>query len=147
MPLIALQHNPVYPDIDSSKYPYMITNTEDIRAAYADSSVFLSLSGHYHRGQEPAALNGVVYRTLPAICESPFRFDYIELRDTQVDITAMELKVPHDFLTDNHLHTQFAYRASHGKAAGSADSGAGSSFPLVSPKANGVTGSSFCSAG
>ena len=79
-PIVALQHNPVYPEIDS-KYPYVLTNAEDVRAAYTDSPVFFSLSGHYHRGQEAATLDGVVYRTLPALCEAPFRFDYIQLRE------------------------------------------------------------------
>lgn len=110
MPIVALQHNPVFPEIQA-KYPYMPRNAAEIRKSYVSAGVILSLSGHYHRGIEITSHEGVSYRIVPAACEEPFGFDHILFEGDKIAVTPMELKVGVDGLTDNHLHTQLAYCA------------------------------------
>ncbi len=110
LPLIALQHNPLYPNIESG-YPYMPSNTAEILAGYEKAGVFLSLSGHYHRGQAYAEHHGIGYYTAPTACESPFRLAHVRLdgRKAQIRELALGMEVPG--LWDNHLHTEMAYCA------------------------------------
>jgi len=107
--IIALQHNPVYPAIES-EYPYNFTNSEHIHSAYAENRVTLSLSGHYHPGQELAYRDGVGYFTVPALCTEPFRYNVIDIAAGGINIRTGSLKNPLR-LADNHCHTQFAYCA------------------------------------
>jgi len=108
LPLIALQHAPVYPAIDSD-YPYNPLNAAQIIESYADSTLFLSLSGHYHRGTAPQRHRGVLYHTLPALTNTPFLFSLIELNGTEVEIETLSLRMEEDFITDVHCHTEHAY--------------------------------------
>jgi histidinol phosphatase-like PHP family hydrolase len=107
-PLIALQHNPIYPDIECG-YPYMPTNVDAIRKSYEESNVFLSLSGHYHLGQAAAENNGVTYHTVKALCESPFECSIIYVDDTNVTVKPLKLNSSVCDLTDIHCHTEYAY--------------------------------------
>ena len=99
MPLVALQHNPLHPAIESS-YPYVLTNAAEVLAAYRDAGVILSLSGHYHPGQTHHQVGQTHHQvgqthhqvgqvscyTVPALCEDPFRFAHVRLRDREVAV-------------------------------------------------------------
>jgi histidinol phosphatase-like PHP family hydrolase/predicted MPP superfamily phosphohydrolase len=108
MPLIALQHNPIFPDIEC-EYPYMPTNVAGIKESYEDSNVFLSLSGHFHYGQSAQDLNGVIYHTVPALCEAPFECSLIHIKGTEVEVEPIRLDIGVPDLSDVHCHTQYAY--------------------------------------
>ncbi len=110
MPLIALQHNPLFPAIDSA-YPYLLDNAESVTAGYRDAGVALSLSGHYHPGLGPTMHNGTTYLTAPALCESPFPFLHLRLDGTQATVTRHALRHEQPGLCDVHCHTEFAYCA------------------------------------
>jgi len=108
LPLIALQHSPLHPDIVAD-YPYMPTNREAIMAGYRRSGVFLSLGGHYHAGQPSHVVNGTTYYTAPAACEAPFRFAVVSLHGREVTVREFALQAPLPSLVDCHCHTEFAY--------------------------------------
>ncbi len=108
LPLIALQHNPLHPPIVSD-YPFMPVNTKQILKSYADAGVWLSLSGHYHPGEPPSSLNGVTYYTVPALCEAPFRFALLRLRDRSFELNELHLQMDTPGLWDVHCHTEFSY--------------------------------------
>ncbi len=116
LPLIAVQHNPLYPTIECG-YPYMPTNTDDILKNYEEAGVILSLSGHFHTGQIAAEHKGVTYHTTPALCESGFHFDLIHLRGREVRIEPLTLKMEVPGLADVHCHTEYAYCATTVAAA------------------------------
>jgi len=108
LPLIAVQHPPIYPAIDSH-YPYRPSNTADIIDSFQKAKVVLSLSGHYHKGQKARAHEGVFYHTVSTLCEQPFRFTLIRLTGRKVEIEELSLamQVPH--IVDVHCHTEHAY--------------------------------------
>lgn len=107
--VIVLQHNPVYPIIESS-YPYNLKNAEFVHQSYRENGVFLSLSAHYHQGQEISCKDDIYYLTVPALCEEPFRYVMIEIEGKKIDVRNHQLKNSFPFC-DNHCHTQFAYCA------------------------------------
>ena len=109
-PLVVLQHNPISPYIDSSSYPFMLTNRAEVLADYAEAGVMLSISGHYHAGQPLTRENGVTYFTAPAVCESPMRYAVLTLsgRDVQAELRQLHLSDAPP-LWDTHAHTEFAY--------------------------------------
>jgi len=107
--VIVLQHNPVYPMIESS-YPYNLTNAEKVHQCYKENRIVLSLSGHYHTGQGLTCKDGVNYLTVPALCEEPFGYFIIEIKGDSVKVRRENLKSQTP-LFDNHCHTQFAYCA------------------------------------
>ncbi len=108
LPLVALQHSPIYPAIDSH-YPYRPTNAAEIIDAYRQAGVFLSLSGHFHKGQKARAHQDVLFHTVPALCEAPFRFSLVRLngRHAEVEELCLGLSLPN--LVDVHCHTEHAY--------------------------------------
>jgi histidinol phosphatase-like PHP family hydrolase len=111
-PIIVLQHNPVHPPIESS-YPYNLTNAAEVMGAYERAGVLLSISAHYHPGLAPEGVNGVQYVTCPALCEAPFRFARLSVRDRSLSwreepLMIQEAPVP---LVDHHMHTHYAYCA------------------------------------
>lgn len=83
--LVALQHNPLHPHVESD-YPYMLANAQAVMDGYREAGVILSLSGHYHAGQPAHRVGGVVYYTVPAACERPFRFAHVRLRGREVEV-------------------------------------------------------------
>jgi hypothetical protein len=101
MPLVALQHNPLHPDIEAD-YPYMLTNRQEILRAYDEVGVVLSLSGHYHHGQPAHPVGKTTVYTLPAVCEAPFRFAHIRLdrREVQVWEHALDTGAVGDSIPD-----------------------------------------------
>ena len=108
LPLIALQHPPVYPAIDSH-YPYRPVNAAEIIDSFQKAGVILSLSGHYHKGQKARAHEGVLYHTVPALCESPFRFSLVRITGTRVEIEELNLAMQIPNIIDVHCHTEHAY--------------------------------------
>ena len=108
LPLIALQHPPIYPAIDSH-YPYRPTNAAEILDTFEKSKVVLSLSGHYHKGQKARMHEGVLYHTVPSLSEAPFRFSLIRLTGHRVEIEEIQLAMGLPNLIDVHCHTEYAY--------------------------------------
>ena len=108
VPLIAVQHPPIYPAIDSH-YPYRPTNSAEIIDSFQKSGVILSLSGHYHKGQKARAHEGVLYHTVSALCEQPFRFSLIRLTGSRVEIEEFSLAMQVPNIIDVHCHTEHAY--------------------------------------
>ncbi|MCM8818313.1 MAG: metallophosphoesterase [Candidatus Omnitrophica bacterium] len=106
--VVVIQHNPIYPKIESS-YPYNISQPEKIHNLYKENNVFLSISGHYHKGIELKKIDGIYYLTLPAICEEPFKYFIIEISEPP--------KIKEEYLKNNvelidyHCHTEFGYCA------------------------------------
>lgn len=108
MPLIALQHNLIYPKVDHP-YPYMLTNAENVLDNYLQHKVLLSLSGHFHRGQPVDSIGDLTTYTVPAACEAPFSFAHIQLKGRAVKIREHAFQIDVPALTDVHCHTEFAY--------------------------------------
>jgi len=106
--IIVIQHNVVYPEIES-EYPYNLTDYQKIHSLYRENNVFLSISGHYHKGIELTNKDGVFYFTLPSICEEPFKYFIFEI-DNLINIKGEKLKNEVE-LIDYHCHTEFGYCA------------------------------------
>lgn len=107
--LVAFQHNPVYPPIESS-YPYNLTNAAEVMEAYRQSGVALSVSGHYHEGLPVCEQDGVRYLISPALCEAPFRFLTVTLDGREVAVEEHALKMgAASGIVDVHAHTEYAY--------------------------------------
>lgn len=83
--IVALQHNPLWPDIDSD-YPYVLTNRDAVMADYARAGVLLSISGHYHGGQALTRHDGVHYLTVGCLCEAPYRYAIVQLAGRNVEV-------------------------------------------------------------
>ena len=110
-PLLVFQHNPIYPPIESA-YPYNLTNTPEVMTSYTENGVVLSVSGHLHRGSPLSYADNVGYVTCPALCEAPFRFLRIQVREHEVIVREEALRMPEEPpLVDVHVHTQYAYCA------------------------------------
>ena len=90
-PVIALQHNPIFPPIESS-YPYNLKNAENIMEYYSKKNVVLSISGHFHRGITAEIKNNVCYFTCPALCEEPFSYALINLKGSKSKIEVRNLE-------------------------------------------------------
>jgi len=111
-PLIALQHNPIHPKIEST-YPFNLTNAAEVMRAYEATNVMLSISAHYHPGLAPEAVNGVPYLTCPALCEAPMRFVRVSVKGRTFTARGEPLAMPGKAfpLIDYHAHTHYAYCA------------------------------------
>ncbi len=108
-PIIALQHNPIYPEI-ISKSPFMLINHKQVLEDYSGAGVMLSISGHYHRGQEISELAGVKYATIGALSVSPFSYSLVTLDGRDVAIDQRQLAMPDGLeIIDCHTHTEMAY--------------------------------------
>lgn len=110
LPLIAVQHAPIYPPIDSH-YPYRPTNAAEILESYQRAGVILSISGHYHKGQKLRSHEEVLYHTVPSLAEHPFRFSVIQISGTQVEVEEHTLALQLPNLIDVHCHTEHAWCA------------------------------------
>ncbi len=107
-PVIALQHNPIHPYIDSP-YPYNLNNADVVADYYSKKGVALSVSGHAHWGIKPAVRDNVGYLTCPALCEEPFRYAIITMEGRNYDIETYSLKPEGINISDLHVHTDYAY--------------------------------------
>lgn len=110
LPLIALQHNPVYPPIES-EYPYCPDNAAEIIDSYREAGVVFSLSGHYHRGMGPHELDGTTYLTAPALADAPFSFLRLTLEGGKMEVERHTLAHDIPRIGDVHCHSEFAYCA------------------------------------
>ena len=90
-PIVACQHNPVYPWIDN-EYPYNLDNSQTVSAYYRDNQVRLSLSGHVHWGVKSTGHQGVEYITLAALCESPHTYGLLKLSRNSYEFNACTLE-------------------------------------------------------
>jgi histidinol phosphatase-like PHP family hydrolase/predicted phosphodiesterase len=116
-PIVSVQHVPILPP-GVSDCPYVYTNSEQIIAAMKKYNVFMSVSGHYHKGLERIQSDGMNFVTAPAVCESPFRYTLIETDGEQVSVTTDEMRLPPELgLVDRHVHTQLAYCSENMDAA------------------------------
>lgn len=108
-PIIAVQHNPVWPPIESD-YPYNLTNSDMVMRAYDNSGVALSISGHYHAGQSTTKSGSTSYTTAPALCEPPFKYMRVIIEDGKVETLVESLKNSEGLeLFDGHIHSEYAY--------------------------------------
>ena len=108
LPLVVLQHPPIFPEIHSD-YPYLPINAQRIKKCYEEAGVLLSLSGHYHDGQPMRRQDGVAYYTVPALCKAPFRFSVITLEGEKIEIHEESLAFDLPYLMDSHCHTEHAF--------------------------------------
>ena len=110
-PIIALQHNPIFPEI-VTEYPYMHTNGCEVMAGYREAGVLLSISGHFHAGEPLAVWEGVGFLTVAALCEAPFQYALVSLEGRGVKVEMRQLSVGAERkVFDCHVHTQLAYCA------------------------------------
>ena len=107
-PLIAVQHPPIYPAIDSH-YPYRLANAAEAIDSFQKSGVILSLSGHYHKGQKVRKHGHVLYHTVSALSEAPFRFSLIRIKKAHVEVKELSLENQVPNVIDVHCHTEHAY--------------------------------------
>ncbi len=105
--LVAVQHVPLSPQ----ELPYNYTNRDEIFAKMRETGCVLSVSGHLHAGAELCRYDGAVFVTVPALCESPFRYGVIELSDDgSVEYETKQFRLPDHFeWIDRHTHSKFAY--------------------------------------
>ncbi|MCM8809449.1 MAG: metallophosphoesterase [Candidatus Omnitrophica bacterium] len=106
--IIVIQHNLVFPKIESD-YPFNILESEKIHSFYKENNVFLSISGHYHKGLNLVNQDGIYYFTIPAICEEPFKYFIFEI-GSEIKVKEDKLKNSVDII-DYHCHTEFGYCA------------------------------------
>ncbi len=85
-PLIVLQHNPIWPDLDCSEYPFLPVNVEWVRKCYQQAGVLLSLSGHYHPGQPLCSSGDVQYFVAPALYHPPYPYAVVTIRARDVSV-------------------------------------------------------------
>jgi histidinol phosphatase-like PHP family hydrolase len=108
-PIVALQHNPIYPSIHE-EYPYMPLNVQEILREYKACGVSLSLSGHYHAGQPLSFHEGVRYLTCPALADAPYSYSIVALNGPRVSVEQRRLRLNESpAVVDWHVHTEFAY--------------------------------------
>jgi len=106
--IIVIQHNVIYPEIESS-YPYNLKDYHKIHSFYKENNVFLSISGHYHKGIQLMNKDGIFYFVTPATCEEPFKYFIFDIGNT---INLKEEKLKNEVeLIDYHSHTEFGYCA------------------------------------
>lgn len=110
LPLVAVQHSPVYPPVDSG-YPYRPLNAADIMESYKSNGVFLSVSGHLHKGERIRARDNTLYYTVPALCRRPFSFALIRLKGRRAEVEELSLAFDLPNLNDFHCHTGLSYCA------------------------------------
>jgi predicted MPP superfamily phosphohydrolase len=91
LPLIALQHNPLYLKGEHD-YPFVLANAATVLDGYREAGVVLSLSGHYHPGRALRDLGGGISSYIvPAACEAPFRFAHLRLAGRAASVCEMAL--------------------------------------------------------
>ena len=108
-PVISVQHVPLFPPGESD-CPYNYTNAEQIITEMREHRIFLSISGHYHKGVERINAQGINFITVPALCEKPFSYMIIDAEDEKISVAADCFQMPPALgFVDHHVHTQLAY--------------------------------------
>ncbi len=108
-PVISVQHTSLFPQ-GMSDCPYNYTNAGQIIAEMKKHKVFLSVSGHYHKGVGLIQSEGINFITAPAVCESPFSYMIIDAENENLSVSKDCFQMPPALgLVDRHIHTQLAY--------------------------------------
>ena len=110
-PIISLQHVCLAPS-SMNDIPFNYTNNDDIVTAMAEAGTTLSISGHLHEGADDVYNDTTTFVNAPGICQAPFPFVVVTLKDGRVSTRQQELAMDRKLaLVDNHVHTQLAYCA------------------------------------
>ena len=108
-PLVSVQHVPLFP-AGASSCPYHYVNAAEAWDAFEKNGYTLSLSGHYHAGDDLMSRGAGKAIIAPALCESPFAFLEITIDGDNVTTRRQELRMPPELrLFDYHVHTPFAF--------------------------------------
>lgn len=108
-PIVSLQHVPLFPP-GASASPYAYKNAADVWAAFERNNFTLSISGHWHDGDDLIGRDAGRAVIVPALCESPFAFMEIIIDGDSVETHRHEFKMPSELeLVDYHVHSPFAY--------------------------------------
>jgi histidinol phosphatase-like PHP family hydrolase/predicted phosphodiesterase len=108
-PIISVQHVPLF-EPGTSDCPYNYLNAEQIIAEMKKYKIFMSVSGHYHKGMGHVESGGINFIAAPAVSEMPFQYMIIETDGEKVSTVTDTLQMPPEMgLVDRHVHTQLAY--------------------------------------
>lgn len=108
-PIVSLQHVPLFPH-GASASPYRYTNADEVWAAFERNRYTLSISGHWHAGDDLVSRGAGRAVIVPALCEAPFAFSEIVIDGDNIQTRRHELSLPSGLeLIDYHVHTPFAY--------------------------------------
>ena len=108
-PIISLQHVPLLPR-HASQSPYRYTNDKETWEAFERNGFSLSVSGHWHPGDDLVAREECRAVVAPALCQHPFAFLEINVDGDNIQTRRHELAIPRELeLIDYHIHTPFAY--------------------------------------
>lgn len=108
-PIISLQHVPLFAP-GTSPSPYSLTNSSEVWSEFENNNYTLSISGHYHSGDDQIGKGTGKSITVPALCESPFSFIEIEIDGDKITTRHHQLAMPPELeLIDYHVHTPYAY--------------------------------------
>lgn len=104
-PVVTLQHVPLFaPGASASP------SADEVWAAFERNRYTLSISGHWHAGDDLVARGAGRAVIVPALCESPFAFSEITIDGDNVETKRHQLRLPEGLeLIDYHVHTPFAY--------------------------------------
>jgi Icc protein len=92
-PQIHVQHYLVWPQ-RNEEYPHTYGAGDVMRDEILEAgNVRLVLSGHYHRGVEPAEFGGVWFSTVPAFCEVPHPYWVYDLRGAELSWRQYEVQL------------------------------------------------------
>lgn len=109
IPTLVFQHNPVHPAVESD-YPYNILSARCIMDTYSRHGVVLSVSGHFHNGLPMEEQDGVGYATCRALCQTPFCYSILTIKDRTYRMTEYTLGAGNQVrFHDLHVHTKLAY--------------------------------------
>jgi len=109
-PIVSFQHVPLFPP-GLSECPYNYVNSEEIINVMISCGAYFSLAGHHHEGFTDIRKDSMSFTAVPALCEDPFSFIVMEIReDGSSSFKMHQLKNPDSCaLTDFHIHTDLAY--------------------------------------
>ncbi len=108
-PLVSVQHVPLFQP-GTSNSPYWFLNRDKVWSAFEANNYTLSLSGHYHEGDDLVSRGAGPVVIAPSLCEPPFAFLEIDINGESVRTRRHELALPSELnLFDSHIHSQFAY--------------------------------------
>lgn len=116
-PIISVQHVPLF-EPGTSECPYNYTNAKEIISEMKKQNIFMTISGHWHKGMGHIQSQGINYIASAALSESPFRYSVVELDGDKIGVQEDCLQMPPELgLIDRHVHTQMAYCSENMDAA------------------------------
>ena len=108
-PIVSLQHVPAFPP-GASECPFGFVNAGDVWGAFERNEYTLTISGHWHEGDDLVARGAGKAVIVPSLCEKPFAFMEIEIDGDRIETHRHELSIPRELeLVDYHVHSPFAY--------------------------------------